>query len=304
MAVYFGNSKDVGLVFSSAQAENQAILTILNVEELHEMDQTFSHYKELLHSMNSIQYCKVEVFRDCILGTLRIPQKGELCSPLMTFGFYLSEKELFFIEDKGDLKKWIEGHMDRLQNVHSTDELFLQFMEQLIENDILYLSQFENEMEDIEDVLEKKVPADFFAVLTKYRRKLSEMNAYYEQLTAIGELIQSHDSFSMVTCAEAWERYTLRTERLHDHVHLLQENVLQLRELYQSQQDSQQNKVMCILTVVTTLFLPLTLLTGWYGMNFVNMPELSWKYGYLVVILVAALTVVLEIIYFKKKKFF
>ena len=85
-------------------------------------------------------------------------------------------------------------------------------------------------------------------------------------------------------------------------MHLLRENILQLRELYQSQQDAQQNKVMCILTVVTTLFLPLTLLTGWYGMNFINMPELHWEYGYVAVIITAVVIVLLEIVYFKKKK--
>ena len=51
-------------------------------------------------------------------------------------------------------------------------------------------------------------------------------------------------------------------------------------------------------------FLPLTLLTGWYGMNFTGMPELSWRYGYLSVIIAAAIIVAAEIIYFKKKKFF
>ena len=77
---------------------------------------------------------------------------------------------------------------------------------------------------------------------------------------------------------------------------------MQLRELYQSEQGARQNRTMEILTVVTTIFLPLTLLTGWYGMNFVNMPELTWKYGYIAVIAVAAAMVIAEIIYFKKKK--
>ena len=70
-----------------------------------------------------------------------------------------------------------------------------------------------------------------------------------------------------------------RVELLQNHVHLLRENVLQIRELYQSMQDARQNKIMVVITIVTTIFLPLTLITGWYGMNFVYMPELQWRYG-------------------------
>ena len=103
---------------------------------------------------------------------------------------------------------------------------------------------------------------------------------------------------------ELWSRLGGRADRLGDHIRLLQENILQLRELYQAKQDAKQNKVMCILTIVTTLFLPLTLLTGWYGMNFRNMPELQWEHGYLGVIVIAVVSVILEIIYFKKKKMF
>lgn len=49
----------------------------------------------------------------------------------------------------------------------------------------------------------------------------------------------------------------------------------QLREAYQSQLAIQQNDLMRVFTIVTVLFLPLTLITGWFGMNFVNMPELQ-----------------------------
>ena len=91
---------------------------------------------------------------------------------------------------------------------------------------------------------------------------------------------------------------------MQNHVQLLRENMLQLRELYQSRQDARQNKIMGILTIVTTFFLPLTLITGWYGMNFAYMPELKWRYGYLSVIIVSLIIAIGEIIYFKKKKFF
>ena len=95
-----------------------------------------------------------------------------------------------------------------------------------------------------------------------------------------------------------------RVEQLQNHVHLLRENVLQIRELYQSMQDAHQNKIMAVITIVTTIFLPLTLITGWYGMNFVYMPELQWRYGYFAVIMISLIIVIVEIIYFKKKKFF
>lgn len=59
---------------------------------------------------------------------------------------------------------------------------------------------------------------------------------------------------------------------------------------------------MKIFTVVTVLVLPLSLLTGWYGMNFTGMPELGWKYGYPAVIAVSALIVAGLVWYFKRKK--
>ena len=69
---------------------------------------------------------------------------------------------------------------------------------------------------------------------------------------------------------------------------------------YQAQVDAVQNKNMQFLTVVSTIFFPLTLITGWYGMNFQNMPEL--KHGYPGVILLSLIVVAVCIIFFKKKK--
>ena len=62
------------------------------------------------------------------------------------------------------------------------------------------------------------------------------------------------------------------------------------------------NNTMKIFTVVTTVFLPLSLIVGWYGMNFTNMPELTWKYGYLAVILLSVAVVIFCFWFFKKKK--
>ena len=164
--------------------------------------------------------------------------------------------------------------------------------------DLLRLSQLEEKLEELEGSMEKADPNTFLRALARYRRKLSRLGAYYTQLTAAGEQFQEGSE------EELWEKFIAHAQRLQDHVGLLREDLLQLRELFQALQDARQNRVMGLLTVVTTLFLPLTLLTGWYGMNFARMPELQWRYGYLALIVVAGALVALEVAFFIKKKFF
>ena len=60
---------------------------------------------------------------------------------------------------------------------------------------------------------------------------------------------------------------------------------------------------MKIFTVITTIFLPLTLVVGWYGMN-VKMPEYDWTYGYLYVIIISIVLVLVSIYIIRKKKWF
>ena len=91
--------------------------------------------------------------------------------------------------------------------------------------------------------------------------------------------------------------------RLREESQLLREYCTQIQSLFQSEIDIRQNRIMQILTIVTTIFLPLTLLAGWYGMNFSGMPELHWKYGYPAIILVSVAVVVLSLWVCKKKKF-
>ena len=81
----------------------------------------------------------------------------------------------------------------------------------------------------------------------------------------------------------------------------LKEYSMQLREMHQTQIDIRQNEIMKILTVVTTIFMPLTLIAGWYGMNFKNMPELDAKYGYIVVSAICLAIVAVEVWIFERK---
>ena len=299
---YFINSDD-GSLQADRNCGTTPFFSIISTADFHECKEQLPYYKEILHCLGSIRYCKAEVFKDCVLGTLRLPEKSEQRSPRIAFCFYLTENSLLFIEDTGDLKQWVDKRIGLFKELNTPTQLLLRFMEQMIEDDVLYLSHIEAEAEKMEENC-REASTDFFPLLTKHRQKLSELNAYYEQLTDMGELFQSRACPSFSDDTRDWDKFTHRAERLQNHVQLIRENMLQLRELYQSKQEVRQNKIMGILTIVTTFFLPLTLITGWYGMNFAYMPELKWRYGYPAVIAVAAIIAVAEFIYFKRKKFF
>ena len=136
------------------------------------------------------------------------------------------------------------------------------------------------------------------------RKELLQLKKYYEQLDSIFDEMAANDNGLLEK--NLVRRFVIlgsRTDRYLRSVTSLREYVAQMREAYQAQIDIQQNELMKIFTVVTAIFLPLTLLVGWYGMNF-QMPELEWRYGYPAVIGASALLVIWLIAYFKKKKWF
>jgi magnesium transporter len=75
-----------------------------------------------------------------------------------------------------------------------------------------------------------------------------------------------------------------------------------LVELYMTMASNKMNEVMKLLTIISTIFIPLTFIAGIYGMNFENMPELAWKFGYFGVMLFMILIALFMIYFFRKKK--
>ena len=139
--------------------------------------------------------------------------------------------------------------------------------------------------------------------ITVTRQELIRLKHYYEQLNTVFDdiLIDDHDYFS----EKAMRRISIldtRTDRYINKVQDLQVLISQTQDTYQSQLSIQQNDLMRLFTIVTALFLPLTLIVGWYGMNFVNMPELNWKYGYASVVILCIVIVIGMVVYFKHKK--
>lgn len=291
--------------FVRTEDNHSAELLLMEKEEFFCLEGDYPHRKNLRRGLSPVQYSKVEIFSNCIQGTMKVPGRPDKEISPMDFGFYMVENRLILLCSEDVQKLLLERIGKDTYGATTINQLLLVIFERLIQDDVLYLQELEERLSSVEEKLLVRLPEHFYEEIIRYRKRLSRLHSYYEQLMNIGDLMQA--SITPELSKEertGWKLYTNRAERLHNHVEMLRDYLLQIRELYQSQIEVQQNKVMSFLTVVTTIFLPLTLIAGWYGMNFPGMPEFSWKHGYPLVIAVSLILTLAEIIYFKRKKMF
>lgn len=95
-----------------------------------------------------------------------------------------------------------------------------------------------------------------------------------------------------------------RLKRQNDTLAASESIIEEIKDNNESYRSNKINNVMNVLTMITSIFFPLSLLTGWYGMNFSFMPELQWKYSYFIFIAIMAIITIWLILLFKKKKWF
>lgn len=157
--------------------------------------------------------------------------------------------------------------------------LFYDFLEALTTGDVIHLEELENRIAKLETAVLSGTLEDFNHKMLPLRKEVMDLTHYYTQLEELGAEMEENET-GVLNRDEVrlFHLFGDRMGRLREETQMLREYSMQVREVYQSQIDLRQNKIMKILTVVTTLFLPLTLVAGWYGMNF-DMPEFSSPFG-------------------------
>lgn len=217
---------------------------------------------------------------------------------------YQDEEDLFFFCEN----EWLRERAVSLIDLETKDEplenqqLLYRFFVRLMKGDTAHLDALEAEITDAEDEMLSGVKKRYLESIMTLRKELLRLKRYYEQLDSIFDELVANDNGLLTP--DSVRHFTIldtRVERFAGDVLNLREYVTQMREAYQSQIDIQQNELMKVFTVITAIFLPLTLLVGWYGMNF-KMPELEWEYGYPVMIGISVVLVIWLLYIFKKKK--
>lgn len=296
-------------VKETASIESSLFVEVLSKEDYHRKYPNLVRGHLLMRSIGNIHSSKADIFKDYILGTLCIPNKSSPAEHDQGIGFYLDENKLLFIGDVRFIDRLLQkAAKEPIMDITTPAQALFEFLDQLILSDASVIDRYEQQLENHEETMLEdvnEIPKDFESFILKNRKNLLHLNHYYKQLAELGQSLT--DCPNQIIDQDARIRYrffTDKAERLCTNTQNLREYTLQLRDMYQARIDVRQNKVMQLLTVVTTIFTPLTLLTGWYGMNFQNMPELKFAFGYPLMILAALLLVILGWIFFRKKKWF
>ena len=251
-----------------------------------------------------IHNTKAEVNYDSLTGTFRIPDRENIGSKDYRFAFALDEKGVVFIDDSGKAEQMIDAiRRTKHWRKPSLERFLYDFLEQIVENDLSVMERYEAELNRIEDTILKNLESDDLGRVSEIHNDIRKLLIHYEQIIDMTqELEENENGFFSEENLRYIHLFMNLLARRHDSAASLRDYTMQVRDLYHAQLEVRQNRIMTLLTIVTTIFMPLTLIAGWYGMNFRYMPELEWRFGYPAVIALSISVAVGCLLYFKRKK--
>lgn len=224
--------------------------------------------------------------------------------------FILSRNFLVsFQERKADYFNHIRERLSKnlgIVRTKDTDYLLFLLLESILDNYFKTVNDIEENIEDLGLIEINKDPSpETLKTIEQYKRQIHQIK---KTIIPIKEFVSKveREEFSFIEKKNIKYFYELRDLcfTLIDSCEHLEVRLESNTNLFFSAQSHRMNQVMKTLTVVSTIFIPLTFIAGIYGMNFINMPELQWKWGYYAILLLMIAIFVVMMIYFKRKKWF
>ena len=248
-------------------------------------------------------FCRLITEQDRIIGEIHVPKEPRHKEKSIIFIWW--KTNILFVDHDGEAAECIDRIMDmRPHHADGADDLLMDFYLALILDDLSYIQKMEVRISELEQMVLDNSTEKFISRMSALRKELIQYNRFYAQMIDMVSSLQENTDDLLDEVSSARLQYILRRlNRLQSETQMLREYASQVSSEYQAQTDLEQNRVMKLLTIVTTIFMPLSLIAGWYGMNFVNMPELKWIYGYPAVIALSLIIVGGCIYFFKKKRY-
>ena len=281
-----------------------------NIETIEKIGKHFELHPLILEDiLNTGQRPKCEDYEKCLFMVLKMliyndennSVHSEQVSLVLGQNFVIS-----FQEAIGDVFEQIR---DRIRNAKGrirkmpADYLAYTLVDAIVDNYFLILEKMGEQIESMEEELIAEPSDKIVRMIHSLKRELIFLR---KSVWPLRELISSLEKTESSLITDTTQPYLRdvydHTIQVIDTVESFRDMVSGMLDIYLSSISNRMNAVMKVLTIIATIFIPLTFIAGVYGMNFRYMPELEWKWAYPAVWLVMAVVAVVMLIYFNRKK--
>jgi len=283
-----------------------------NVKKVEELGRALGFHSLILEDILHVgQSPKIDIYDEHIFTTLKMLSYNSEKAGIGVehIGLVLSKNYMVsFCDTPHDLFKPIS---DRIASpttkvkARLADYLFYYLVDFIVDQYYFVTDKLNEEVGCLEDELYEDFSEELPKKIIHLKKKHAELKRYIRPLADALRSLRKAES-SMI------EDYV--TEYLNDVLdHLIQfeesitsrqETLANLMDIYMTSLSNRMNKVMYTLTIVAAIFIPLTFLAGIYGMNFTNMPELQYEYGYFILLGIMLLIGTGLYVYMKRKRWF
>jgi magnesium transporter len=296
--------------------KDEASVTWLNIDGVHKpeiIEQVGTHFG--LHPLvlediaNTGQRPKMEDFDDYIYVVLKMLRfdakenetKAEQVSIILGRDFVIS-----FQEREGDVfdtvRERLRNNKGRIRKM-GADYLTYALIDAIVDHYFVILENLGETMEDIEDKLVTNPSRETLRTIHDLKREMIFLRKSVWPLREVISRLERSESalINKSTCVYLRDVYD-HTIQVMDAVETFRDMLSGMLDIYLSSVSNRMNEVMKVLTVIATIFIPLTFLAGIYGMNFRYMPELEQAWSYPVVLTVMFIIAIMMVFYFRRKK--
>lgn len=287
-----------------------------NVDGIHDatvlemIGQKFDLHHLLLEDIaNTTQRPKTEFYPDYIFQCIKMlhydSTKNELLQEQVSI--VLSKDAVVTFQEKtGDV---FENVRDRIENSKGrirslkNDYLFYALIDSILDHYFIVVEKVGDYLDQLEDEIFEDPDKDSLDKAQRNKRLLLELRrAVYPLRECISRLLKENSSFiNPKTHAYLHDAYD-HCIQIIETVESYREINAGLKDMYLSSVSHKMNQVMQVLTVISSLFIPMTFVAGVYGMNFEHIPELTWEHGYHYFWIINISIFILLLIFFRWKK--
>lgn len=283
---------------------------VYNLEVIEKLGTYFNIHPLVLEDIaNTGQRPKMEDFEDYIFVVLKMLYynekeneiNAEQVSMVLGTNFVIS-----FQEKEGDvfnpIRERIRNAKGRIRKMRA-DYLAYSLLDAIVDNYFAILEKIGEKVEEIEEeLITNPSPGTLQTIHNLKRDSIFLRKSVWPLREVISGLERAETSLIHKSTGIFLRDVYDHTIQVIDTIETLRDMISGMLDIYLSSISNKMNEVMKVLTIIATIFIPITFVAGIYGMNFKYMPELQWRWGYALVWLVISAAAISMLFYFRRKK--